>query len=273
MQYVETVEVPIDQPQDYPGNARVHDDEWLDESAETNGQYRAVLARRLADGTLQLLAGHGTRAAFRRRGDQTIRVEVIEADDREARRINLVDNPRPGIGGFDDSALLALLDQAAGDGGLVGTGWDTDAYRELMERAGSENPFGYREGSDDDEDSDGEGSAYTSAANIPQYEPVGPAPALDELRDETRADALRAQIRKADLPTEIRDFLLAAAARHTVFNYRKVAEYYPHAPAEVQRLMEESALVIIDVDDAIRLGYAKLATAVLELRKQDGDGS
>lgn len=136
MRYVETIEVDIDTPQDYPGNARLHDEDWLDASVQANGQYRAVLARRLPDGTLQLLAGHGTRAAFRRRGDAVIRVEVIEATDREARRINLVDNPRPGIGGFDDNAVLELLDLAKADGGLEGTGWDEAAYEDLLKLAG-----------------------------------------------------------------------------------------------------------------------------------------
>ena len=136
MRWIETTVVPIDDPQDYPGNARVHDEDWLSESADNNGQYRSILARRLTDGALQILAGHGTRGAFRRRGDTEIRVEVIEADDREARRINLVDNPRPGIGGFDDAALLYLLDQAKADGGLSGTGWDADAYEDLLKLAG-----------------------------------------------------------------------------------------------------------------------------------------
>jgi hypothetical protein len=136
MRYVETVIVKVNEPLDYPGNARIHDELWLDESAQTNGQYRAVLARRTLTGELQLLAGHGTRAAFARRGDKTIRVEVIEADDREARRINLVDNPRPGIGGFDHEALLALLDAAQADGGIMGSGWNQDAYEDLVKMAG-----------------------------------------------------------------------------------------------------------------------------------------
>jgi hypothetical protein len=265
VRYIETVEVPTDRPEDYPGNARIHDDDYLDTSAKTNGQYRSVVARRLPDGRLQLLAGHGTRAAFRRQGADTIRVEVIEATDQEARRINLVDNPRPGIGGFDDQLLLDLLDQAKGDGGLLGTGWDEDAYDDLLKAARTENPFDFRP--------DGEAAEYTTAVNIPQYEVVGERPDLSELRDETRADALRAQIRAADIPDDVRAYLLAAAGRHTVFNYRKAAEFYPHASAEVQALMEESALVIIDVDDAIRLGYAKFMETINALREADDDES
>ena len=53
------------------------------------------------------------------------------------------------------------------------------------------------------------------------------------------------------------------------FNYRNIAEYYAHATPEMQRLMEESALVIIDVDDAIANGYATLNADVLNIMEDD----
>ena len=99
MRYLETIVVPIDEPQDYLGNARVHDDAWLDRTTAP-GQHRSILTRRLPDGTLQILAGHGTRAAFRRKGDSTVRVEVMECTDEEALTANLSDNPPPGISCF-----------------------------------------------------------------------------------------------------------------------------------------------------------------------------
>ena len=62
-----------------------------------------------------------------------------------------------------------------------------------------------------------------------------------------------------------------AASRHVAFNYRNIAEYYASAPAEVQTLMEKSALVIIDVEDAIAYGYAKLRDEIAELIAGDDD--
>ena len=61
---------------------------------------------------------------------------------------------------------------------------------------------------------------------------------------------------------EEKGFLLRAAGRHTVFNYGLIAEYYAHASPEMQELMEKSALVIIDVGNAIANGYATLAQTV-----------
>ncbi len=49
-----------------------------------------------------------------------------------------------------------------------------------------------------------------------------------------------------------------AAYRHAVFNYEMAADYYAHATPEMQRLMERSALVIIDFDAAIENGFVRL---------------
>lgn len=63
MRFVETVDVPIGDLSPFPGNPRVHDDAALDESVAANGQYRAVVVRRVDGFGLQILAGHGTVAA------------------------------------------------------------------------------------------------------------------------------------------------------------------------------------------------------------------
>jgi hypothetical protein len=67
------------------------------------------------------------------------------------------------------------------------------------------------------------------------------------------------------LPYDEKNFLLDAARRHNVFNYEKIADYYAHATPEMQNLMERSALVIIDFEKAIQLGYVKLCD---EIRNQ-----
>jgi hypothetical protein len=133
MRYIRTDTVPIAELRSYPGNARVHDDAALDESAKLNGQYRSIVARVMPDDALQILAGHGTLAAFKRAGDKSVRVEIIDADDTEARRIVLVDNGASRNASYDEKALLALLDKASqDDGGLLGTGWDAEAFAALV---------------------------------------------------------------------------------------------------------------------------------------------
>ena len=63
-------------------------------------------------------------------------------------------------------------------------------------------------------------------------------------------------------------FLLTKEANHQP--YRAIAEYYAQATPEMQRLMEHSELVIIDVDDAIALGYAKLNGTIRDMIGEDG---
>ena len=111
---------------------------------------------------------------------------------------------------------------------------------------------------------------YTSVINIPQYTPKGDNPRLMELVDNSRTLELIDSIEKSSCSTQQKEFLKLAAMRHLRFNYKKCAEYYCHADKEMQKLMEDSALVIIDVNDAIAKGYAKLYNRICELRDADG---
>lgn len=106
---------------------------------------------------------------------------------------------------------------------------------------------------------------YSRTIKIPQYEPSNIAPNLWELYDKTKYVELMKNIALSDIPDDVKEFLKLGATRHIVFNYAKIADYYAHAEPEVQRLMEQSALVIIDIDDAIANGYVKLSQRMREL--------
>jgi hypothetical protein len=83
-------------------------------------------------------------------------------------------------------------------------------------------------------------------------------PKVDELHGLGKYQELIAEIDATDLPDELDSFLRLAATRHIVFDYEQIAEYYAHAPAEVQDLMERSALVIVDFGRAIEDGFVRL---------------
>jgi len=117
---------------DFPGNATIHDEEALDASVGRFGQFQALLARELPDGTLQLLAGHGTRAALVRNEVTSTRVEVIQVDDETALGINLAANGTTRRRDYEPAALLDLLAQARAAGGLGGTGWDDAEHDRLL---------------------------------------------------------------------------------------------------------------------------------------------
>ena len=106
---------------------------------------------------------------------------------------------------------------------------------------------------------------YVATIQVPQYIPSDKQPSLQELYNSKKYSELIAEINKSSVSEEEKNFLRLAASRHIVFNYAKIADYYAHATPEVQRLMESSALVILDVDDAIAKGYVRLSDKMKEL--------
>lgn len=113
---------------------------------------------------------------------------------------------------------------------------------------------------------------YTRKIVAPVYEPTGDAPPPAELYDDGKTRALVEEIRAADLPEDVAAFLEKAAERHTVFNFRRIADFYASAPAETQRLMERSALVIIDFNQAIEYGFVRLTKKLGDLVAKDHPG-
>ena len=55
------------------------------------------------------------------------------------------------------------------------------------------------------------------------------------------------------------------------FVRKAVAEYYAKSNEEMQKLMEESALVLIDYNDAIANGVTELSNSLDLLREEDAD--
>ena len=115
-----------------------------------------------------------------------------------------------------------------------------------------------------------EDSKYTTKVGVPQYLPSMECPKIWDLYDDRKYKELLTNIEKADIPDDVKNFLRLGATRHIVFNYSKIADYYAHASKEVQELFEESALVIIDLDDAIANGYVKLSGEIEKIMLESG---
>jgi len=105
---------------------------------------------------------------------------------------------------------------------------------------------------------------YSRKIESPIYEITGDKPEISQMIDRQKTERLKSKILQSDLPDDIRDFLNFAAERHTVFNFKNIAEYYAHSDQTVQELMEESAMIIIDFDRAIEDGYVKLASGMMD---------
>lgn len=106
---------------------------------------------------------------------------------------------------------------------------------------------------------------YSMKIEAPVYEPSHEKPNVLMLCDDSKTRQLIRKIDESALPEFEKHFLRRAATRHSVFHYERIADYYAHATPEMQRLMEESALVIIDFDAAIERGFVRLCD---DIRKQ-----
>lgn len=111
---------------------------------------------------------------------------------------------------------------------------------------------------------------YTTKVEVPQYLPSFEKPRLRDCFNLDKYNELLRHINASNVPEEEKEFLKFAATRHIVFNYSKIADYYAHSNKEMQELMEESALVIIDFNDAIANGYVKLSKDIEKIMVESG---
>lgn len=196
-----------------------------------------------------IVTGHTRAKAAKKLGLAT--VPCIMADDltdEQIKAFRLADNKVAEFSQWDEAKLLQEL-QALED-------IDMSLYG-----------FSFPE----DDEEDGDDDTYTTETNIPQYDVTGEVPNLSELVDEEKTKELLEEIDNSEIPWDVKEFLRKAAQRHLVFNYRKVAEYYAAADPAVQELMEKSALVIIDYNDAIANGYTALSEKVKKMLEADKD--
>ncbi len=112
---------------------------------------------------------------------------------------------------------------------------------------------------------DKEEKKYSSKIEAPIYEPKNRKPSIYELVNTYKTNRLILEIQNSNVSEEEKEFLIEAAHRHSVFHYENIADYYSHSSKEMQHLMEKSALVIIDFEKAIELGYVRLCD---EIRSQ-----
>lgn len=118
-----------------------------------------------------------------------------------------------------------------------------------------------------------EDKKYSLKVKTPVYTPSGRPTSIYECYDHQKYLRMIRQIDNSNVSEEEKKFLRLAATRHIVFNYERIADYYAGASKEMQELMEKSALVIIDFDKAIDLGFVQLNDKMRMLYEQEKNNS
>jgi ParB-like chromosome segregation protein Spo0J len=221
----------------YARNARTHSEKQVAQIAASIREWGWTIPV-LIDETGTIIAGHGRVLAALKLGLEDVPcMTAVGWTESQRRAYVIADNKLALAADWDEDLLKVELE------GLAELGFDLGlAGFPEAELTALLNPP----------------DTYSRKVVAPIYEPRDEAPPISQMIDETKTESLKADINAADLPDDVRDFLLRAAERHTVFNFHRIADFYAAAEPDVQRLMEASALVIIDFDAAIENGFVAL---------------
>jgi hypothetical protein len=247
-----TVKVSLLVP--YARNSRTHSPQQIDKIAASIREF-GFLNPIIIDGDNGIVAGHGRVLAAQKLGLAELPcIEAAHLTEAQRRAYVIADNRLALDAGWDNEMLKVELQDLDGlSFDLELTGFELDELSDLFA------------GLDPDAIKEGLSENYSRKIEAPIYEITGKCPSISEMMDRTKTEALKADIQRANLPDDVRAFLQFAAERHTVFNYRNIAEFYAHADADTQDLIERSALVIIDFDRAIEEGFVRITSKMGDL--------
>lgn len=236
---------PIKELKPYKKNAKKHTKEQVKQIANSIQEF-GFTQPVLIDKQNNVVAGHGRILGAKQAGYKQVPTLCLDdLTEEQIKAYRLADN-KLNESPWDDVLLRQSLDEIEElDMSLFGF----DLAKEIEE----------------------EEQKYTTKTNIPQYEPKGEEPDITELVDISKVKELLQEIENSSVTKKQKQFLKLAAYRHLCFDYGKIAEYYCHQNKEMQELMEESALVIIDFEDAIAKGYVQLSEQVALLRGEQED--
>lgn len=245
--------IPVASLVPYARNSRTHSPQQVDKIAASIREF-GFLNPIIIDGENGIVAGHGRVLAAQKLGLAELPcIEAAHLTEAQKRAYVIADNRLALDAGWDNELLKVELQDLEADGfDLSLTGFSLDEMAEIFDPTKAT--------------ADGEGLSenYSRKIEAPIYEITGDCPSIPQMMNRSKTESLQAEIDGTDLPDDVRDFLRYAAERHTVFNFRNIAEFYAHADAQTQDLMERSALVIIDFDRAIEEGFVQLAQGMME---------
>ncbi len=231
-------QLPIKDIKPYDRNAKKHDETQINNVAESIKQF-GFAQPLVVDKDNVVIIGHCRLLASKKLNLETVPVVRMEdLTQEQVDKLRLVDN-KTNESEWDYELLAEEIPELDFSGFDFDWGLSSESTDEIEKK-------------------------YTEKVDIPQYEPSENEYAINELYDDEKKKQLIEEIDEADIDAEVKEFLKMAAYRHVKFNYKRIADFYAKADKEIQELMEKSALVIIDYEDAIKNGYSLLNSMIGE---------
>ena len=230
--------ISIEDIKPYNENAKVHKVKQIKQVADSIKRF-GFAQPLVVDKNNELIIGHCRLEASKELGYTEVPVlKMEELSDKEVKALRLADNK---LNESEWDMALVLPELKALDTDLLKlTGFREDLVL---------NPDEER---------------YTKKIVPPVYEPSSQKPLLSELYQNLQETELLEKIKNTPMEQEEAEFLREAVHRLTRFDYKKIADYYVNTENEgLKAIMEDLALVIIDYDKAIELGYIKLSNDLL----------
>lgn len=119
-------QIPIDDVQPHPDNARAGDLRAIADSLTTNGQYRPLVVQKSSG---YILCGNHTWEAARSLGWKHAAIQYVDVGDRLAKRILLADNRTSDTAEYEHEALAGLLSEL---GETTGTGFTDHEFAAIV---------------------------------------------------------------------------------------------------------------------------------------------
>jgi hypothetical protein len=230
----------------YINNARTHSDEQVTQIASSIREF-GFINPIIIDDKNNVIAGHGRLLASKKLGLKEVPTVLVDhLTDTQRKAYVLADNQLALNAGWDDSFLkIELSDLLGDDFNLKLIGFSDSELDKLLKLTMS------------DQEKE---ELYTTKIEVPIYIPSEKCPELKELFDSKKTLRFIKIINESGLNTELKDFLILACYRFTVFNFDKIADFYAHQKSlELKDIFEQLALIIPDYDRAIELGFVKLS--------------
>ena len=123
---MKAVKVSVDELKAYPKNPRRGNIKLIAESLAEYGQYKPIVVNSVNN---EILVGNHTFEAAKTLGWKEIDVTYIEADAETAAKIVLIDNRASDLSGYNNNALLELLERLDS---LEHTGYGDDEFDDVL---------------------------------------------------------------------------------------------------------------------------------------------